>query len=955
MQGVFGPACDKHVVNMGNTIRPACGCLKSSPTTLEKKYDVDANVLGQGTFAKVFLGTNKRTKKAVAVKVIDKASSRRDLLNTEIWILQNFGNHPNIVNFYDMYETEDEVKLVIELMHGGELFDLLDENGPYGEADAAKYLHAIASGLAYLHAGNVVHRDLKPENLLLTAKGPTGVLKISDFGLAKILIDEELMKVACGTWIYCAPEVLFLKQRRWGQYDIKCDIFSVGCILFIIMGGYHPFDFDGNDDEELMQECILSDTWDFEDPAWDNVSYQARDLIDQMLKYNPEERISAAELAVHPWTTGKCSYGRLSKNIDKDLKKTRVSLRNNKIEGAENVRKSLPSGNNAAEVAQLLAANPDQDRRQAEGQMPSPRPLSNGVNPGRVQAADGTGGSRAIERPSREVDAGTGGGAGRAPLGKRKSWQSTNTNGSLRSGPRRRQAGMVEDSMGGTGDSNKLQPGTPKHNIRIVKPTSNSPKAAESNVPKTDAHRWNKYDLKGNASSGNKDSPEQPAVRLLSVLNETHEKESNGSSGAPSSPEIPAANGNPCNGAGTGEQQVETMSNAEQQDSGGKKLEAQSIGTANSKNDLVARGGSGASWGSKKKRPEGKDKVAEGKDKKVAESQHKKPIKVPVQAIKYHTADADGSDATPDWKPIKSLDEWKAKRMPKLHVKENGLGKAFKTEDSEAKSPRSPSPAPERGMESSRSLTACTSRQVVAVSSRSAVTGNASGRSMNNTASEATPTRATLVDDIKKEGLLHGTGHWISDHLPGHHQAESPGKINQPKSPGTVDESKAQAESPGKKDRAKTLDSTVDEAEAKTSGPQSPSPSCRTTRTTKTTLSVNTRLSVTQRLLDNCSVGSANSSAANSKNTSAANSPVASDCELQPSPTIASFTASHRTEASSASKDSPAPDKMWASEKPIEKKSSKKKAPVYKSPKGRPSAKKKSPGNTENLKGYPTF
>jgi len=177
---------------MGNKL-PRC-CLKAKTPMLLRKYTLREDiVLGQGTFAIVYKGVNKKSKQEVAVKIIDKANSRRDLLNTEIWILQNFGNHPNIVNLYDMYETEDEVHLVIELMLGGELFDLLDENGPYGEADAAKYLKAIAEGLSYLHAGNVAHRDLKPENLLLTSKGPQGVLKISDFGLAKILIDEELM------------------------------------------------------------------------------------------------------------------------------------------------------------------------------------------------------------------------------------------------------------------------------------------------------------------------------------------------------------------------------------------------------------------------------------------------------------------------------------------------------------------------------------------------------------------------------------------------------------------------------------------------------------------------------------------------------------------------------------------------------------------------------------------
>jgi len=314
---------------------------------MEKKYIIDDDVLGQGTFATVYKARNRVTRQEVAVKIIDKANSRRDLLNTEIWILQNFGNHPNIVNLYDMYETEDEVLLVIEIMMGGELFDLLDENGPYGEADAAKYLRSIAAGLAYLHEGGVAHRDLKPENLLLTSKGPEGVLKISDFGLAKILIDEDIMKVACGTWIYCAPEVLLLKQNKVGVYDIKCDVFSVGCILFIMMGGYHPFDFDGNDDEELMQECILSDTWDFEDPAWNNVSIRARDLMEEMLKFDPRERLTAQQVLDHSWTQGKMPHGNLHDNIDKGNMYSVNPFGGNQLEAtgveAHGIRTNIPS------------------------------------------------------------------------------------------------------------------------------------------------------------------------------------------------------------------------------------------------------------------------------------------------------------------------------------------------------------------------------------------------------------------------------------------------------------------------------------------------------------------------------------------------------------------------------------------------------------------------------------
>lgn len=315
----------------------AMGCIKSrsgkTPQTLESKYDIETSLLGEGTFAKVFLGVNRKTKVTVAVKLIDKLKSRSELLDTEIYVMKKFGNHPNIVALYDIYETDDTVQLVMEFMAGGELFDVLDENGPYGEANAVKHMRSVGSALGYLHAGGVAHRDLKPENLLLTSKGLEGVLKLSDFGLAKILEGSQLMSVACGTWIYCAPEVLRVRREKTGSYSMKCDMFSIGLILFVVLAGYHPFDIDGTDDEEKMQQCIVDGGWSFDDPAWAEVSEKAKDLIKQLLENDPDKRFSAVDMMAHPWITGHVRYGRLSVTINQDLRLMRNSLKTKRAVG----------------------------------------------------------------------------------------------------------------------------------------------------------------------------------------------------------------------------------------------------------------------------------------------------------------------------------------------------------------------------------------------------------------------------------------------------------------------------------------------------------------------------------------------------------------------------------------------------------------------------------------------
>lgn len=345
------------------------GCISSKPAgerTLDSVYKVHSDPLGQGQYAKVYKAEERRTGKEVAIKKINIEHSREENLETEISILQKFGHHKHIIELFDVFRTEKELQLAMELLQGGELFDALIENGPYTEADAANHIRAVGSALHYLHTSHVVHRDLKPENLLLSAKGKGAVLKIGDFGLSKMVKEDELMKTACGTWAYCAPEVLRLRQTGTGGYDSKCDMFSVGVILFIILAGYHPFDPEGTNSDRKMQQLILSGKWDFDDPAWDEVSEKAKDLIRKLMEPNPQQRTSAAEMLTHPWVQGKVIRGHLSQTIDKDLgvykenmrKKLKVGIR--AVDAAMSFKKagSMRGSAMAAAAAAKQNANP---------------------------------------------------------------------------------------------------------------------------------------------------------------------------------------------------------------------------------------------------------------------------------------------------------------------------------------------------------------------------------------------------------------------------------------------------------------------------------------------------------------------------------------------------------------------------------------------------------------------
>lgn len=130
---------------------------------------------------------------------------------------------------FEIYEEDDHIYLVLELMTGGEMFDRIVDKEHYSEKEAADAIRPIVDAIKYCHASGIVHRDIKPENLLYSSKDAKGsVVKISDFGLARF-VNNELATTACGTPGYVAPEVL--KGTGYGK---EVDIWSIGVVLYIL-------------------------------------------------------------------------------------------------------------------------------------------------------------------------------------------------------------------------------------------------------------------------------------------------------------------------------------------------------------------------------------------------------------------------------------------------------------------------------------------------------------------------------------------------------------------------------------------------------------------------------------------------------------------------------------------------------------------------------------------------
>jgi serine/threonine protein kinase len=270
--------------------------------------------LGFGAFAVVFIGTHRPTGAVYAVKQVDRSKmfwGDRDALKDEIENLKKVRAGPNIVQLYEVFEEKSSCYLVTELMPGGELFDRIIEKKTFSEKEARNAIRCVLEALEYMHDRRVAHRDLKPENLLL--KDPNGLLpvKLADFGFAKNVEKKNGCRTLCGTPGYLAPEIL----ERFPAYDVKCDIWSVGVILFLLLGGYLPFD---DEDENKVFDRTRNGEYDFRPQFWRNISSGAKDLVTKCLTINPNKRNTATMCLEHGWMTEKDSdlEGR-SLNVEK--------------------------------------------------------------------------------------------------------------------------------------------------------------------------------------------------------------------------------------------------------------------------------------------------------------------------------------------------------------------------------------------------------------------------------------------------------------------------------------------------------------------------------------------------------------------------------------------------------------------------------------------------------------
>jgi serine/threonine protein kinase len=269
----------------------------------DSTYEVDEqSPLGTGKFSVVYLTwLRSQPEKQFALKVINTSPSDRHALKRiyeEIHILKMLENHSSIIQMIDVDESRtNQVRIVMELCEGGELYDRIQQKQFYQEPEAKVLVRNLVGAIAFIHSRGIMHRDLKPENILLASKVSHTEIKISDFGLARCSSDfpRRLPRSSsiCGSDFYLAPEVI--KQEEYGR---EIDIWAAGVITYVVLSGSLPFFH--NVLHKLYRQIMERDL-SFPEQAWKSVSKGVQDFVLRLLQCRPGDRLTAEQSLNHPW------------------------------------------------------------------------------------------------------------------------------------------------------------------------------------------------------------------------------------------------------------------------------------------------------------------------------------------------------------------------------------------------------------------------------------------------------------------------------------------------------------------------------------------------------------------------------------------------------------------------------------------------------------------------------
>ncbi|XP_072757627.1 MAP kinase-interacting serine/threonine-protein kinase 1 [Anoplolepis gracilipes] len=289
----------------------------------QELYKLTGEVLGEGAYASVQTCTSLYTDLEYAVKIIDKIPGHaRARVFKEVETFHHCQGHPNIIQLIEFFEDEEKFYLVFEKINGGQLLNRIQERVHFTEREASQIVKEIASALDFLHKKGIAHRDLKPENLLCVYPDKLTPIKVCDFDLGSgIKFNNSLsspvatpqLLTPVGSAEFMAPEVVEAFIGEANYYDKRCDLWSLGVIMYILLCGYPPFYGNCGTDcgwgrgencqacQELLFTSIQEGRYEFPDKEWRCISEDAKDLIRGLLVKEAHQRFSADSILKHPW------------------------------------------------------------------------------------------------------------------------------------------------------------------------------------------------------------------------------------------------------------------------------------------------------------------------------------------------------------------------------------------------------------------------------------------------------------------------------------------------------------------------------------------------------------------------------------------------------------------------------------------------------------------------------
>ncbi|XP_059478741.1 phosphorylase b kinase gamma catalytic chain, skeletal muscle/heart isoform isoform X3 [Neocloeon triangulifer] len=265
------------------------------------KYE-PKEILGRGVSSTVRRCIEKETGREYAAKIIDLSSDAENLSMhestiQEIHILRIVAGHPFIIELHDVFESNTFIFLVFELCRNGELFDHLTNVVTLSEKKTRYIMKQVFEAIEHVHDKGIVHRDIKPENILLDENLN---VKLTDFGFARVLKDNEKLFELCGTPGYLAPEVL--KCNMFEDYTVgygqEVDVWACGVVMYTLLVGCPPF---WHRKQMVMLRNIMEGKYSLSTPEWEDITDAPKDLIRKLLVVDPSKRLTITEALAHPF------------------------------------------------------------------------------------------------------------------------------------------------------------------------------------------------------------------------------------------------------------------------------------------------------------------------------------------------------------------------------------------------------------------------------------------------------------------------------------------------------------------------------------------------------------------------------------------------------------------------------------------------------------------------------